>query len=241
MLNATIPSYLYTQFNDDDNLQAFATAFNTLASEYAAFFASIGLPVYTGIFGGLLDWVAQGLYGLSRPSLSFSTTRSIGAINTVLINTLPFNTFKRITDSSNIATTDDIFQRILTWHFYKGDGKTFNIRWLKRRIIRFLAGVNGTDVGTENTAQVSVIISGNNVNIRITPGVRSPAKLNKNHQIINGAPALYNRFGYNATAFNSTLTSFQVGYSLAAAPAFQEAVASGAVELPFQYQFSVAI
>ena len=43
------------------------------------------------------------------------------------------------------AVTDDVFKRILTWHFYKGDGKNFSVRWLKRRIWRFLQGANGTD------------------------------------------------------------------------------------------------
>ena len=28
----------------------------------------------------------------------------------------------------------------MTWHLYKGDGKTFNTRWLKRRVMRFLTG-----------------------------------------------------------------------------------------------------
>jgi hypothetical protein len=38
---------------------------------------------------------------------------------------------------------DDIYKRVITWNFFKGDGYQFNIRWLKNRVYRFLTQVNG--------------------------------------------------------------------------------------------------
>jgi hypothetical protein len=43
----------------------------------------------------------------------------------------------------------------MTWRLYRGDGKTFNLNWLKRRIVRFLNGPNGTDPVIDNTYAVS--------------------------------------------------------------------------------------
>src|SRR5262245_51754337 len=42
------------------------------------------------------------------------------------------------------VVNDDVYRRLLTWHFYKGDGKYASVEWLKRRIWRFCYGKNGT-------------------------------------------------------------------------------------------------
>jgi len=76
----------------------------------------------------------------------------------------------RYTPSSQIfyELPDDIFKRILTWNLYKGDGNRFSMRWLKRRIARFLFGVNGIDpqpwvpgftVGAETTSAIGTVVS----------------------------------------------------------------------------------
>jgi hypothetical protein len=153
----TIPSYLYEQYQDDDNLQAFVASYNTQMQQYVDWFNQIGLPVYTGslISGSLLDWVAQGLYGIKRPSLSSGTNKNLGPYNTTPYNTVPYNGFIRVGTSNVTVTNDDIFKRIMTWQLYRGDGKVFNLIWLKRRIIRFLTGVNGTAPRIDNTYSVS--------------------------------------------------------------------------------------
>ncbi len=243
MLTASIPAYLYTQFQDDDALQAFIVSFNAMADDYVSFFATLGLPIYTGplISGLLLDWVAQGLYGLSRPSLSFTTSRITGMINTWAINTVPFNGLSQVSSATNITTTDDIFKRIITWHFYKGDGKVFNIKWLKRRIMRFLSGVNGTDSGTDDTSPISLSISGDVVSIRITVGPRTVGQLTGSAKVLSGAPSLYGRTVFNATNYNGDTTVLSNRVSTSAAQALQQAIQTGAVELPFQYTYTVAI
>lgn len=157
-IQKTIPAYLYVEYNDDDNVQAFIDAYNALTQSYLDWFNTINLPVYTSptIIGALLDWVAQGLYGYARPVLSSGTSRIRGPLNTFAFNTLPFNGRKNIVSSTITVTTDDIFKRCLTWNFYKGDGKTCSVAWLKRRVMRFLTGVNGTAGTFDNTYPISV-------------------------------------------------------------------------------------
>ena len=58
------------------------------------------------------------------------------------------------------STSDDTFRRIITWAFYKGDGKTVSPHWLKLRIKRFLKGINGKDVISPTTYQISVAPTG---------------------------------------------------------------------------------
>ncbi len=79
-----VGSYLYQEYADDDDLQAFVAAFNSFANQYDAFFATIMLPVYTNplIVGALLDWVALGIYGMIRPSLSSGRNLDVGPFNT---------------------------------------------------------------------------------------------------------------------------------------------------------------
>lgn len=160
-LQNIIPGYLYTQYNDDDNLQGMMAAFNAYAQAYLDYMNALNLPVYTSqsISGPLLDWVAQGLYGMLRPGLPTKGTPARGPFNTWLLNSLPFNTAVAAQDQTYYATTDDIFRRVLTWQFYKGDGRVFSIRWLKRRVFRFLNGVNGTDVDCSSTSTVSVTLT----------------------------------------------------------------------------------
>ena len=84
MLDTLLPSYLYLQYQDDDNLQAFVDVYNSQAQEYLDWFYSISLPVYTSdtISGSLLDWVAQGLYGMPRPVLATGVNQNLGPYNT---------------------------------------------------------------------------------------------------------------------------------------------------------------
>src|SRR5579859_3473841 len=93
-LQEVIPSYLYVEYNDDEDLQAFVTAFNAIAQQYVDFFNQINLPIYTSssISGALLDWVAQGIYGMTRPSLpGAGSTLIYGPFNTYAFNKLAFN------------------------------------------------------------------------------------------------------------------------------------------------------
>lgn len=200
-----LPSYLYVQYNDDQYCQAQRDAFNTIAQQFLNWFNEVPLGVYTNanISGALLDWVAQGLYGIIRPSLPYGSISTIGPLNTWPLSSVALNTTSTTGSVTLFTTTDDIFKRIITWHFFKGDGQQFSIPWLKRRIMRFLIGTNGTAPNIDRTYQVSVVFDVDAANV-ITITWSGPVSQ------------------YNAQIF-------------------QAAVQSGAVELPFQFTWSVTL
>ncbi len=168
MLQTTINSYLYQQYADDDDLQAFVAAYNSATQTYVDWFNSVGLPFYPGLSGDLLTWVVQGIYGMPKPVIESQGTPAVGTLNSEVLNVAALNTFTAPTSATYYTLSDDVFKRILSWNFYKGDGKRFCIRWLKRRVMRFLVGTDGLDpdpadpafiVGPENTSAISVSIS----------------------------------------------------------------------------------
>jgi hypothetical protein len=232
-LQRTIPSYLYQQYNDDDDLQAFVNAYNTMTQQYALWMSNINLAVYTGdnISGALLDWVAEGLYGIKRGALSTGHGRTVGPFNTYAFNTTVLNVLKNIPPTDYSLTNDDIFKRIMTWHIDKGDGKVFDIRWLKRRVQQFLTGTNGSEGQTDTTYPVSVTFgAGNQVNINLQPNRR---------RFVRGA--LLGTFLMNSVPLNdfeSSLTQVPVSPY---APILKAAIAAGVLELPFQFTFVVNI
>lgn len=238
----TIPAYLYLQYQDDDNVAAFFTAYNQYSQAYINWFNQLNLPIYTQapISGSFLDFVGQSIYGIIRPQLAVSGgTLTVGDVNTFTVNSLTFNGFSAgtgyanltsttsatigtgsytftvstpatgsafsvgnqvsVASASNLAnymqgyitaytgtsmtitvtstggsgtfanwvislantsTSDDTYRRIITWAFYKGDGKVFTPTWLKRRINRFLNGANGTDVVNDTQYNISVVPTG---------------------------------------------------------------------------------
>jgi hypothetical protein len=162
-IQSTIPAYLYVQYQNDDNVAAFFTAYNQFTQAYINWFNELNLPIYTDdpVASTLLDWVAEGIYGISRPGLPSSFgSPSVGAVNTSVVNQITFNGFRAGRPSNYTATNDDTFRRIITWAFYKGDGKVFTPTWLKRRINRFLNGFNGTDVTNDTQYNISVTPTG---------------------------------------------------------------------------------
>jgi hypothetical protein len=162
MLQNAIKSYLYQEYSNDDDLQAFVASYNSIAQQYVNTFNQLNLPIYPSalIAGNLLDWVGQGIYGYPRPSLPGVPSTSVGPLNTYGPDfQVPLNT-QTTTAGTSYVVSDDIYARLLTWHFYKGDGKTFNIQWLKRRIMRFMLGTNGTAPLISNTYPISLTFSG---------------------------------------------------------------------------------
>lgn len=199
-----IPAYVYQEYSDDSDVQAFFAAYNGMAQQYVDWFNALNLPVYTGapIIGALLDWVGQGLYGITRPVLTTGHGRLQGPLNTYTPNQLSLNR-RRIKGGGTFYTvTDDIYKRVLTWHLYKGDGKIFSVFWLKRRILRFLVGVNGTDtpLGMIPSAQSISVTFGAGHAVHITLPLLNPISM-----------------------------------------IFQNAVSSGAIELPFQFTYTITL
>ena len=173
MLSETINAYAFQQYADDDDIQLYFGMFNAASQAYLDWFNSANLAYYPGLSGAMLQWVAAGLYGEQYFSaIEASGTPAIGPLNTSAANEVVLNDYVAPTETF-YAITDDVFQRIITWNFYKGDGRRFCVRWLKRRIMRFILGVNGIDpqpwnldeedlsgfVGCENTQGISVQFS----------------------------------------------------------------------------------
>jgi hypothetical protein len=194
---------------------------------------ALNLPVYTApnINGALLDWVALGLYGLTRPVLPSGTSKTIGPLNTWELNTIKLNFRETIGPTQVFQTTDDIFKRIITWSFYKGDGFNFSIPWLKRRVMRFLYGVNGTDFIIDRTYPVSVSF-GTDYQVDIT--------------LVNGeatvkSGAFLNTFKLNTIKLNSLVSVFVPVSTPPLGPVLQSAINAGVLPLPFQYTYVVTI
>lgn len=176
---------------------------------------ALNLPIYSSLSGTLLDWVGENLYGQPRQNLPQSLPYIIGPINTWVINTQPINGSRLVTPSGVVAVTDAAYIAILMWNNYKGDGFQFTLRWLKRRIARFLACaaapfVNGAGPflvsgnatpNPPNTYQISAAFTGaTEITITIAPGL-----------------------------FPKTL-----------APVLAAAIQNRTLELPFQYTFVVS-
>lgn len=160
-----IPSYLYEEYADDENVQAFVSAFNDMAQEYLDWFNVVGLPIYSGLSGGLLDWVGLGLYGVPRPVLPFGVSTNDGLYGDLMYGAMAYGDTS-ISSSGSFVTDDDTYKRCLTWQLYKGDGKQFTISWLKKRVMRFLNGIDGASLLVDQTYDVSVMFpSGDGVDI----------------------------------------------------------------------------
>lgn len=250
-LQNVVPSYLYEQYQDDDDLQAFVYAYNTITQEYVSWLNQYTLPVYTNplITGDLLDWIARGLYGVERPSLSAGSNVIAGPYNSNALNQLTYNGRQTLRSAVYTLVSDDIFKRILTWKLYKGDGKVITVPWLKRRVYRFLFGPNGTDVNCGDLSNISVTFEDGS---GITITVVSEETTSDSFQ------PLFNTFRFNEANFDvaKTLTKNtqsiqtyehpgQVRITLLDNPPnaaiFQEAVEQGILDTPFQFTFVVSI
>ena len=161
-LQQVIKSYLYNEYADDEDLQAFVASQNSLTQGYLDWFNDTPLSLYTSpaITGHLLDWVGQGVYGVSRPVLSSVSTIVTAGYNNYSYNELPYNGMIYTQSGTSSYANDDIYKRVLTWTFYRGDGQVFSLQWLKNRINRFINGANGSDYTVlENPP--SITVSGN--------------------------------------------------------------------------------
>jgi hypothetical protein len=231
----TIPSYLYQEYSMDDDLQAFVASQNSMQNDIVDTFNGLNLPNYTQfpVSDLLLDWVAAGLYGMIRPSLSSGIYRELGVYNSAEYNTMEYNQRELLFPDQIVATNDDIFRRILTWHFSKGEGKNFSIQWLKKRVMKFLIGENGKNPNIDQTYQISITFGPNSeVTIRFVLGLRT---------IVGGAMYNQNGFTYNSTLYNQLDSTYVAYPNLPNMSTFAEAIASGVLELPFQFTYDVVI
>ncbi|MDR8091081.1 hypothetical protein [Burkholderia gladioli] len=146
-------SYPFYQYRTDPNIRAFTDAYNGIAQDYLDWFNSINLPIYAGnpqITGAGLDYVLTNLYGIKRSVLPAAMIADKGPYDSTAYNTIEYNNYTKRQVEETFTTTDDVYKRIATWNLYKGDGYTFTIPWLKRRIQRFLTGNDGVDGANES-------------------------------------------------------------------------------------------
>lgn len=232
MLEDIIRSYLYTQYNDDDNIRAFVTAYNTMAKNVYDWMKNANLPIFIGGYnaGDQLRWIARGIYGVKPPVLSSSRQLVTGPFNTLMFNRAPFNSRTVINQSEQVVVSDDLFKRIMTWNFYKGDGFNFTIPWLKRRIIRFLTGVDGVDVTNDQHWSISVLFSGGGASISIIKGFR---KLTDS--------SLYNTQAFNSGVYNNRSSILIKSNEYEYASLFKQAFDSGLLHMPFYQPVTVTI
>lgn len=232
MLNEIIKSYLYTQYNDDDDIRAFVTAYNAMAQDIYSWMLNANLPIFVDGYnaGDQLRWIARGIYGVKPPVLVSGKQTIYGSFNAMLFNQLPFNGRKVINQSEQVVVSDDLFKRIMTWNFYKGDGFNFTIPWLKRRIMRFLTGADGVDVVNDQRWSISVLFSGSGDSISIVKGYRKLTDA-----------ALYNAFAYNTQVFNQKKSLLIKSTNYEYASLFKQAFDSGLLHMPFYQPVSVTI
>lgn len=162
MLTDTMKAYLYTAYNDDDDVRAFFTAYNMISQQFYDWMQNVNMPIFSGGYnaGDQLYWLVYGIYGVTPPSMVSSKKFTYGPYSRIIFNDMPYNKYKVESENTQIVTSDDVFKRILTWNFYKGDGFTFSATWLKRRVRRFLEGANGTDITNDQQWGVSVAFDG---------------------------------------------------------------------------------
>lgn len=227
---AFLYAYPYQQYREDENVSSFFTAYTQIGQQYLDSLTGLQLPVYVGtnLTGPLLDWVMVGLYGIVRPALPRTDIRTIGPYGTAYYGQLSYGMRRVITPSTFYETTDDIYKRIGTWALFEGDGKVFNIRWLKRRVMRFLTGMNGGAGDTGQTYRVSVTMVGGQVTIRVFAGSR----------MITGS-ASYGTFSYGTRSYGRLISTYTLYPNAELAPILQSAIDSGVLELPFQFTYDV--
>lgn len=232
MLEEIIKSYLYTQYNDDDDIQAFVSAYNAMAQNIYSWMVNANLPIFVGGYnaGDQLKWIARGIYGVKPPELVSGKQTIYGPYNAMMFNQLPFNGRRVVDQSEQVVVSDDLFKRIMTWNFYKGDGFHFTIPWLKRRIMRFLTGADGVDVINDQRWSVSVLFSGAGASISIVKGYR---KLTDS--------SLYNSFTFNSRVFNQKTSVLIKSTNYEYASLFKQAFDSGLLHMPFYQPVSVTI
>lgn len=232
MLEEIIKSYLYTQYNDDDDIQAFVSAYNAMAQNIYSWMVNANLPIFVGGYnaGDQLKWIARGVYGVKPPVLVSGKQTIYGPYNAMMFNQLPFNGRRGVDQSEQVVVSDDLFKRIMTWNFYKGDGFHFTIPWLKRRIMRFLTGADGVDVINDQRWSVSVLFSGAGASISIVKGYR---KLTDS--------SLYNSFTFNSRVLNQKTSVLIKSTNYEYASLFKQAFDSGLLHMPFYQPVSVTI
>lgn len=228
----TIPSYLYFQYQTDEDLPSLIQSYNTMSQEVIDWFNNLNLPIYTLQSGDLLDWVGAGIYGYPRPQLSsYTQFPPQGATATYPTARYATADMVRTSSSYGVKASDDVYKRCLTWQFYKGDGFQFTIPWLKRRVYRWMNGTNGTSPDIAYTSDVGITFSKpGSITVYFYQGPTASMTTSF------GPTASLKRTAYSQPVyFAPTITIDFTGYSGTLISQFIDSINSGAITFPFQY------
>ena len=224
-----VASYLYQQYQYDDTTQyltPFFETYNISSQTNLNTINDLNLPIYWGLSGVLLNWVALSLYGFERPVLPKGNVRTLGLYNTNELNNFAYNEEVLEAPQTFYECTDDIFKRIITWNFYKGDGMQFDIQWLKRRVVRFLEG--GANPKIDEHWQVSVTFPfPGEVLIGITNGIS-----------LGEGGSLFNTFEFDQRPMNIA-TQLVPLIPTELAPILQAAINAQVLQLPVGFTYTV--
>jgi hypothetical protein len=159
LLQIPIQAYPYQQYSKNADIRAFFDAYNACTQTFLDWFNETPLGVWTSpnISGALLDWIGQGLYGIRRPVFSTLETTYLSSA-TGLLPTGVIATSGSTSSESGTAVfaTDDYYKRTLTWFLYIGDGRHFNVTVFRKKVARWLYGVNGTDITLAQAQTVNI-------------------------------------------------------------------------------------
>lgn len=164
-----VKSYVYQQYRDDADIIALFDAYNQIAQDYLKTFLSHSPAIYIDDVwtSGELTYLAWFLWGQRRWYSDYASSIDLeGAIDELPIDwisaggSLP-------KPRQKLLINDDTFRRIMTWNLYRGDGAQFTIPWLKKRIKRWMIGVNGYAPLFGDANEISVNISNKIVNISV--------------------------------------------------------------------------
>lgn len=229
MISELPPSYLYSQYRDDANMQAFRDSYNDLVLTYLQWFNDNPLAVYSQstISGSLLDWVGRSIYQISRPVLSTTSTIFRDSLISLPLIARPLPDSVVYQTGGSQLVSDDVYKRMLTWILYRGDGVNSSLSWLRRRVARFLYGSNGANCDPSDYLSVY---------IKYTPVTTHSLLVGStNSGMTNSSPtnALYS--STISQGGNTTIAVPPTGMG----PTFQKLFQEGVLPVPFQSNISV--
>jgi len=223
-----IPAYIYKQYQDDDSVLAFASGINALAQPYLDWFNQVPMAVYTNpnVGEGLLDWVGNNLYGIARPVISTTSTKTSGELGSNTLGTHTLATFIVTQSGTAQVANDDIYKRVLTWYLWKGDGVQMSVEWVRRRVARFIYGAYGSGIDVGLITNIGIALPST------TASVGSVNSYAVNTQPVNTSVAI------NTTQKNALVITVP---NLAMGQTFQTLFAGNYLPLPFQISFKVVL
>lgn len=132
------PAYACAPLERNPNFQACLSVLNAELTAIFDDLQNLNAGYLLDKDGLELDFYAAGIYGIYRPTVGLGTyLGASGALGQRRFATR-FCSYSAGYVPPSKLLSDDEFKRFLVWQLSIGDGRQFNITWLKRNIARFL-------------------------------------------------------------------------------------------------------